>query len=331
MTNLSGQITKTGILLANLGSPDEPTTAAVRRYLKEFLWDRRVVEMPRPLWWLILNGIILNTRPRRSAHAYKTVWTPEGAPLLAISKKQATALESVMRQKSEGLEVAVGMRYGSPSIRSGLEELRGKNCGRIVILPMYPQYSAATTASTFDAVADALKTWRHVPELRFITNFHDHPGYIAALAASVKTAWRNGEPDKLIISFHGMPKRCIDLGDPYHDECAATARLLAAKLGLPDGRWIMTFQSRFGRDEWLKPATDDTLRALARGGVKSVDVICPGFPADCLETLEEIAVQNRDFFHASGGERYRYIPALNDDPAFIDALGEICAGNIPHG
>lgn len=325
MTNLSGQIARTGILLANLGSPDAPATAAVRRYLREFLWDRRVVEMPRPLWWLMLNGIILNTRPRRSAHAYKTVWTPEGAPLIAISRRQAAALESVMRQNNESVAVAVGMRYGNPSIRNGMEELRDKGCWRIVVLPMYPQYSAATTASTFDAVSGVLKTWRHVPELRFVRSFHDHPGYIAALAASVETAWRSGEPDKLVMSFHGMPKRCIDLGDPYYDECAATARLLAAKLGLPDGRWIITFQSRFGRDEWLKPATDDTLRALARDGVKSVDVICPGFPADCLETLEEIAIQNRDFFLAAGGERYRYIPAMNDDPAFIDALADICA------
>jgi len=316
---------RTGILLANLGSPDAPTTAAVRRYLKEFLWDRRVVEMPRPVWWLILNGIILNTRPRRSAHAYEKIWTPEGAPLITISRRQAAALESAMRQKNDGVEIAVGMRYGNPSIRSGMEELRGRNCGRIVVIPMYPQYSAATTASTFDAVADVLKTWRHVPEVRFITGFHDHPGYIAALAASVETAWRSGRPNKLVVSFHGMPKRCIDLGDPYYDECAATARLLAAKLGLPDNGWIMTFQSRFGRDEWLKPATDDMLRALARDGAKSVDVICPGFPADCLETLEEIAIQNRDIFIAAGGVKYRYIPALNDDAAFIDALADICA------
>ncbi|MFV1972268.1 MAG: ferrochelatase [Thiohalobacterales bacterium] len=312
----------TGILLVNLGTPDAPDRVAVRRYLQEFLWDPRVVEMARPIWWLILNLVILNTRPRRSAHAYAKVWTDAGSPLLVISRRQHEALQAGLQEQfGTGVRVALAMRYGNPSIAAGLEELRRAGARRLLVLPLYPQYSATTTASTFDAVTQQLQGWRWLPEMRFINHYHDFPAYIAALADSVRNYWsEHGEPERLLMSFHGIPEDCVRAGDPYHCECRKTGRLLASALGLPAERWQLTFQSRLGPKQWLKPYTDKTLKALGKDGVNNVHVICPGFSADCLETLEEIGMQNRDLFLAAGGKHFGYIPCLNADPAHITAL-----------
>ena len=324
-----GQTVGTGVLLCNLGTPEAPTSTALRRYLKEFLWDPRVVEQPRWLWWLILNGIILNTRPAKSAEAYRKVWTEEGSPLLATSTRQRDKLQGLLQERfDDGLQVELAMRYGNPSIRQGLEALREKRCERIIVLPLYPQYSATTTASTLDAVTDVLKGWRRVPELHFIDHYHDHPAYISALAESVRRFWReNGEAERLLMSFHGIPERYFQAGDPYPCHCRKTARLLGESLGLGEARAVIAFQSRFGREPWVEPYTDETLKAWGREGAASVDVICPGFAADCLETLEEIAMQNREIFETAGGGRLRYIPALNDDDAHIEALMQLLSGH----
>jgi len=315
----------TGVLLVNLGTPDAPTTAAVRRYLAEFLSDRRVVEMARPLWMLILHGIILRTRPSRSAAAYSKVWTEQGSPLLAISQDQTAALQELLEQQTDQpIRVELAMRYGNPSISNGLERLRQANAKRIIVLPLYPQYSATTTASTFDAIAKELQKWRWLPDLEFISHYHEHPGYIETLANSVRAHWQqNGKADKLLMSFHGIPQEYADAGDPYPDECRITARLLAEKLGVTSDEWAITFQSRLGRKQWVKPYTDEILKQWGTDGVKSVQVICPGFPTDCLETLEEIAVENRDRFIAAGGGEYSYIPALNSSAEHIRVLAEI--------
>ncbi len=311
-----------GVLVVNLGTPDAPTPSALRRYLAQFLWDPRVVEIPRPLWWLILHGIVLRTRPARSARNYQKVWTAEGSPLLTIGQQQVQALRDVLKQQMKGpVHVELAMRYGNPSIPSALEKLRQAKARRILVLPLYPQYSATTTASTFDAIADVLRRWRWIPELRFINQYHDDPGYIQALVSSVREAWeKNGTPKKLIFSFHGIPKRNLLLGDPYHCHCQKTARLVAERLGLKDEQWQVTFQSRFGKAEWLKPYTQQTLEELARKKVDHVNVICPGFPADCLETLEEIDGENREAFMHAGGKEFRYIPALNSGTEHIHAL-----------
>ncbi|MEJ2514454.1 MAG: ferrochelatase [Gammaproteobacteria bacterium] len=314
-----------GILLANLGTPEAPEAAPLRRYLAEFLWDPRVIEVPRPLWWLILNGVILRTRPRQSAEAYRKVWTAEGSPLLTISREQAAGFETALGRILPGpAKVALGMRYGKPSIFEALEALRAANCRRLLVLPLYPQYSGSTTASTFDAVAAALARWRWVPELRFINHYHDEPGYISALASSLREHWEaRGRSEHLVMSFHGVPKRYLLSGDPYHCHCHKTARLLAAELDLADDDWSLSFQSRVGREEWLRPYTDEHIKALGAGGTRTLDVICPGFSADCLETLEEIAQQNAEFFAEAGGERLTYVPALNareDHLAFLASL-----------
>ncbi|MEK7323221.1 MAG: ferrochelatase [Pseudomonadota bacterium] len=314
-----------GVLLTNLGSPEAPTAEAVRHYLAEFLWDPRVVEIPRPLWWLILHGLVLRTRPSRSAHAYQRVWTDEGSPLLVFSRRQAAGLQALLQQRCGGpVRVALAMRYGQPSIAAGLRELRAAGARRILVLPLYPQYSGATTASTFDAVTAVLKTWRWVPALRFVNHYHDEPAYIAALARSIQEHWQQ-QPrgERLLFSFHGMPKRTLLLGDPYHCQCLKTARLVAERLQLVQGEWQVTFQSRFGRAEWLQPYTDKTLRAWAKANVQRVDVVCPGFAADCLETLEEIAMLNKDAFLAAGGEQLHYIPALNDRADHMAALADL--------
>jgi len=324
------QVATTGILLTNLGTPDAPTPRALRHYLKEFLWDPRVIELPRPVWWLILHGIILSTRPRRSARLYAKIWTEEGSPLLVITRRQATALEAELNHRVEDtLHVAIGMRYGNPSLPKGLQALRKRHCRQILILPLYPQYSAVTTASSFDAIADELKTWRWIPELRLVTHYHDEAGYVRALAATVRELWeREGKPEKLLFSFHGMPKSYFLAGDPYYHQCHQTARLVANELELPCERWHVAFQSRFGREEWIQPYTNETLEAWGKSGVKSVDVICPGFAADCLETLQEIAIENRQRFLNAGGKRYRYIPALNDRPDYIRALADLAERHL---
>ncbi|WP_024329124.1 ferrochelatase [Thioalkalivibrio sp. ALR17-21] len=325
-----GQARDAGVLLTNLGTPDEPTAPALRRYLKQFLWDPRVVEVPRPIWWLILNGIILNVRPRRSAAKYATVWTDEGSPLLAIGRRQTAGVRArLAEQTGEDVPVALGMRYGNPSIEEGLDELRRQGVRRVVVLPLYPQYSGSTTGSTFDAVAEVLKGWRWVPDLQFVASYDAEDGYIRALANSVREHWEeHGQPDRLVMSFHGVPKRYLLNGDPYHCLCHATGHKLAQALGLEEGQWQVTFQSRFGREEWLQPYTDKTMEALPGQGVRSVDVICPGFSADCLETLEEIADENREIFLEAGGERFHYIPALNDRDDHLQFLAELAGRHL---
>lgn len=315
-------IPTTGILIANLGTPDAPTKQALRKYLGEFLWDPRVVRIPRPIWWLILNGIILNTRPAKSAQAYQSVWTDEGAPLLKFSLLQKQAIQQKLETACKApVKIALGMRYGNPSIAQALQELKAASAQRILVLPLYPQYSSATSASTFDAVSQVMENEMWVPNIRFVSSYHDHPDYIAALVKQISEFWQqNGKPKKLFFSFHGMPAKTLTDGDPYHCHCHKTARLVAEGLGLNDDEWIIAFQSRFGKAEWLKPYADKTLEELGKSGLESVDVVCPGFSADCLETLEEMAVENRDNFQNAGGGQYRYIPALNDNPEHIDAL-----------
>ena len=315
---------RTGVLLCNLGTPDAATPAATRAYLAEFLSDPRVVEIPAIVWKAILYGFILPTRPRQSAHKYQSVWLPEGSPLLVYSRKQATLLRGYLGERGHSVSVRLAMRYGNPSIASQLDALRAEGCTRILVVPLYPQYSGTTTASVVDAVAQWSAKARHVPEFRFINRYHDDPGYIGALARSVQQHWQaHGRPDKLVMSFHGVPERTRQLGDPYHDECQATARLLAQRLALKGDEWVITFQSRFGKAKWLEPATATVLEQLGRQGVPRVDVICPGFPADCLETLEEIAMEGRDSFKAAGGKEFHYIPALNDSPVWMAALADL--------
>lgn len=318
--NLS-QNRSTGVLLTNLGTPDAPTASAVRRYLDEFLWDPRVIEMSRPLWWLILHCVVLRIRPRLSATAYRTIWTEAGSPLLVGLKKQARALASVA---NSGVEVAIGMRYGKPSIASGLETLNRAGVEQILVLPLYPQYSATTTASTFDAIAKAFETWRRVPSLRFISDYHDEAGYIEALSSCIRRVWSQREPaERLLFSFHGIPQRYANAGDPYYQQCLETVRLVTESLGLSEDSWQLAFQSRVGREVWLQPYTDQVLQSWGKEGIKSVDVVCPGFSSDCLETLEEIDQRYRGLFEASGGSQFHYIPALNDDPVHIRFLQDL--------
>ncbi|NIV75670.1 MAG: ferrochelatase [Gammaproteobacteria bacterium] len=314
-----------GVLVTNLGTPDAPTTAALRRYLAEFLSDPRVVEAPRLLWWLVLHGVILRIRPRRSAEAYRRVWDQEGSPLKRIAERQTAALHArLQRSYGDPVHVVLGMRYGEPSLARALETLREANVERLLVLPLYPQYSATSTASTFDALTDVLRRWRRLPELRFVTHYHDHPGYVAALAASIREAWEaEGIPERLLFSFHGIPQRYFRAGDPYFCHCQKTARLVAERLDLPPARWTVAFQSRFGREPWLEPYTDHLLREWGEQGVRRVAVVCPGFSADCLETLEEIAMLNRDVFLAAGGESFHYIPALNERADHMEALAEL--------
>jgi protoporphyrin/coproporphyrin ferrochelatase len=321
---------RTGILLCNLGTPDAPTTAAVRRYLAEFLSDPRVVELPRWLWLPLLHGVILNLRPRRSARAYRDIWGEDGSPLLRRSESLRDALATALRaQHGDQVEIALGMRYGHPSIASALDALLAADARRILVVPLYPQYAAATTASVYDAVFAYCTRLRWVPELRFIASYHDHPSYIDALAASTAAYWAHApRGERLLMSFHGIPRDTFLAGDPYHCQCQATARLLATRLDLPADRWQITFQSRVGPKAWLEPYTDQTLSAWGRAGVGDVDVICPGFAVDCLETLEEIALQNAERFHAAGGGTLRYIPALNDTADHVHALSDLIANHL---
>jgi ferrochelatase len=319
---------KTAILLVNLGTPEAPTAPALRRYLGEFLWDPRVVEIPRPVWWLILNGIILNTRPKKSAAKYAAVWTPEGSPLKVHTERQAKLLKGLLGQRGrDDLTVDYAMRYGSPAVADKLEELTAAGNSRILVVPLYPQFAASTTASAVDAVSAWTRTRRNLPEIAFVRDYHAHPGYLDALAASVREHWlAHGRPDeatRLVMSFHGLPQRCIDLGDPYYGECQRTGQLLRERLGLSEQQALVTFQSRFGPAQWLQPYTQPTLEDLAQQGVKRIDILCPGFAADCLETLEEIALECKTAFLANGGKEFHYIPCLNERADWIAALADI--------
>ncbi|MGD8556086.1 MAG: ferrochelatase [Chromatiales bacterium] len=312
---------KVGIMLVNLGTPRAPDKGAVRTYLDEFLSDTRVVERPPILWQPILKGIILNTRPKKSAEAYSSVWTEEGSPLLVISKKQRKALQQALDPDVNRFKVVLAMRYGSPSIKHGLSVLRKFNARRILVLPLYPQYSATTTASIFDEVTEQLRNWRWLPEMRFINSYADDPDYIKALADSVREhRAEHGQGEKLLFSFHGIPQDYVDKGDPYASECMKTIHALTQELEMDDRHWINSFQSRLGPTQWLQPYTDETVKKLAKEGVESVDVICPGFSVDCLETIEEIGMENREYFIEAGGKQFNYIPALNDSPAHIEMM-----------
>jgi ferrochelatase len=329
-TYAHGTPEKTAILLVNLGTPDAPTAQAVRPYLKEFLSDSRVVEIPKPVWWLILNGIILNVRPKRSAAKYATVWMKEGSPLRVYTAKQAALLQGYLGERTKApLVVDYAMSYGNPSIASVMQKLKAQNCTRILVVPMYPQYAASATATVFDRVFGAVQTMRNTPAIRTIKHFHDDAGYIKALAANINEYWmKHGRPDKLVMSFHGVPKYTLEKGDPYHCECHKTGRLLAQELGLKPGQYVVSFQSRFGKAEWIQPYTTATLLALGKQKTKRVDVVCPGFVADCLETLEEIAQEGKeDFLHAGGGE-YHYIPCLNDRNDWMHALTDLVMDNL---
>lgn len=324
------QTDKVGVLITNLGTPDAPKKTELKRYLKEFLSDPRVVEVPRLLWWMILNFVILNIRPKRSAKAYGTVWTERGSPLMFHTQDQTNALRhKLQKQYSDNLVVDFAMRYGSPSVDSVIDKMLQQGVRKLVVLPLYPQYCASTTGSTFDAVAQSFSKRRWIPELRFVTHYHDNPDYIKAVADKIRAHWeQHGRADKLIFSYHGIPKRYLLNGDPYHCECHKTSRLIAEELGLKDSEHFTSFQSRFGREEWLKPYTDHSLKAFPEQGIKSVQIVCPGFSADCLETIEEIGEENRDYFLEAGGERYEYIDALNSDESHIQAIHKLVSSHL---
>ena len=325
-----GEVPAVGILVAHLGTPDAPTPAALRRYLREFLSDPRVIELPRWQWLPILHLFVLTRRPRQSAALYEKIWTPAGSPLLLGTQALATRIGEALRPGlAEPLHVAVGMRYGNPSMASALRELADRGCRRILVFPLYPQYSGTTTASTFDAVFDELRTWRWMPELRTVNQYHDDPGYVRALAASIRDSWQErGRAAKLLLTFHGIPRRYFEAGDPYFCHCQKTARLVAGELGIGEQDYLVTFQSLFGKEEWLRPYTDETMKRLGGERVASVDVLCPGFSVDCLETLEEIDGLNREFFTHAGGGEYRYIPCLNERPDHVEALAGIALRHL---
>ncbi len=324
------QIPAVGILLINLGTPQAPTAQAVRPYLRQFLWDPRVIELSRPLWFLILHLFILTRRPKASARLYANIWTAEGSPLWVFSQRLAHRLEGAMREQiGTPLHVALGMTYGHPSIPAALAELKAKGCRRLLILPLYSHYSSTSTGASFDAVMKELMRWRLVPEVRTIHQYHDEPALIRALALSIRELWsQGGEPEKLVMSFHGIPERYFLNGDPYHCQCLKTGRLVAAELGLAADRYVVSFQSLFGREEWIKPYTSVTLAAMAQSGVRRVDVICPGFSVDCLETLDEIGREYRHLFLAAGGEQYRFIPCLNDRREQVELLRDLALRNL---
>lgn len=322
---------RAAILLVQLGTPDKPEVPEVRRYLREFLSDRRVVEQSPLIWWPILHTLVLTRRPKESAEKYRSIWTKAGSPLLVNTKLVAEALQDELNKRGRQVEVVWAMRYGNPSMVEALRDLRDRGFSRIVVLPMYPQYSAATSGTVFDVIAREFLQWRSIPALRFLQSFHDDPGYIAAVAESIRHFWRQseaGKPEKLIFSFHGLPQRCVDQGDPYVKQCHESAALIAAALGLAKEDWLLTFQSRFGRAEWVKPYTQPTVEALARKGVKTVDVVCPGFVSDCIETLEEIDMEVHNAFVGAGGKRFRYIHCLNDAPLWIHALADIVGNEL---
>lgn len=325
-----GTISQSAIVLVNLGTPDEPTRKSVRRYLKQFLSDPRVVEIPSRIWWFILHLIILPFRSGQSAAKYRSIWTKDGSPLRVYTAQQASKLQAMLAERGhEDVKVAMAMRYGSPALLDVLDELKQMGCDRIVVLPAYPQYSGTTTASIWDAVFAHYKRVRNVPELRLVKHYHDHEGYILALRDTVQAYWdQHGRGQKLVMSFHGVPKRTLELGDPYFCECQKTGRLLAAALGLDESEYLLTFQSRFGKAEWLQPYTAPTVQQLGRDGVERIDVICPGFTSDCLETLEEISMEVRHDFITAGGKEFHYIPCLNASPAWIRGMAEIAEQHL---
>lgn len=325
-----GASRRTAVLLVNLGTPEAPTRSALRKYLGEFLWDPRIVEIPRPVWWLILNLFVLNLRPAKSAAKYAKIWLPEGSPLKVHTERQAALLKGWLGESGQpDVAVAWAMRYGQPSIASVLDRLKAEGAQRVLVVPAYPQYAASSSGSVMDDVADWIKRTRNPLEIRFVKHFHDDPAYIASVAATVREYWAaHGRPDKLLMSFHGLPRRSLDLGDPYYCECQKTGRLIAESLGLAKDQYQITFQSRFGKAEWLKPYTQATLEELGHAKTKRVDVICPGFIADCLETLEEIAMDCKGDFLSSGGGEYHYIPAVNERPDWIAALGSLVSRHL---
>ena len=319
------QSRSTAVVLINLGTPEKPTPSAVRSYLGAFLWDKRVVEIPRVLWWLILNGIILTFRPAKVAKLYAQIWTPDGSPMRVILRQQAKKLSLLFAQEGvDHIQVEGAMTYGLPNIRKIINKMLGDGVEKIIFLPLYPQYSATTTAAAFDQIARTLADIRNIPEIVFIKSYHDHPDYIAALANSIRESGTlDDENTRLVFSFHGIPQRFADAGDPYPEHCRITADLVAKELSLTGDRWEMAFQSRFGKAQWLEPYLDKRLEQLPQDGIKSVAICCPAFSADCLETLEEIAVENKETFMAAGGDSYHYIPALNDGDDHIDCLKNI--------
>jgi ferrochelatase len=316
------QSDRLGILLVNLGTPDGPDPRSVRRFLAQFLSDPRVVEVPRALWWLVLHGVILRIRPHRSAHAYQQIWTDQGSPLLINSQAIATKLNERLDPKA-GAVVALGMTYGNPSIGKALRSLRDQGARRLLVLPLYPQYSGTTTASVFDAVTKELKQWRWIPEIRFVSSYFDQAEYLSSIASTILEHERTTASSHLLFSFHGIPKSYVLAGDPYYCQCLKTARQVSKLAGLREDQWTISFQSQVGRQEWLRPYTDELLIQFAREGKRRVTVICPGFATDCLETLEEIAIRNRETFMANGGEFYDYIPALNATEAQIQLLSAV--------
>jgi len=319
----------TGVLFINLGTPDAPTPAAIRRYLAEFLSDPRVIEIPQPLWQIILRLFILPKRPRDLAPRYEEIWWKEGSPLLVGSRRQADGVERELARRGITIRAALGMRYGNPSIAAAMESLRDAGCERVLVVPLYPQYAASTTATAVDKVNAYAKRRRNQPELRFIKRYPDDPGYIAALVERIRAHWQaHGKPERLLLSFHGIPRVTVEKGDPYHRDCMETVRALRRGLGEDGGLVRHAFQSRFGAQEWLQPYTEPTLREWARSGVRTVDVMCPGFLADCLETLEEIQMQCRDAFLEEGGQAFRYIPCLNGDAAWVRALADLVQRNL---
>ena len=324
-----GSQEKTGVLITNLGTPDAPTRKALKPYLKEFLSDPRVIEIPKLIWQIILNLVILQIRPRRSAANYKKIWTDEGSPLLYISKEQVRLVEEKLKKEFPNTVFSLAMRYGNPSIHSALDKLQKQQVRRLLVLPLYPQYCAATTGSTFDAVSSILQKWRWIPELRFINQYFEENLFIKAIGDSIKKAEKHkGRPQKIIFSYHGIPKRYLTNGDPYHCFCLKTTRLVKEYLGLSDDKIITTFQSRFGREEWLKPYTSETLKELPKQGIKNIHIISPGFSSDCLETLEELEEENKEYFMESGGENYHYIPCLNDHDDHIDVFVNLIKKHI---
>lgn len=320
----------TGVLLVNLGTPDAPTSGAVRRYLREFLWDPRVVAIPRPIWWVILNLFILPLRPAKTAAKYAKIWTADGSPLRVYSVRQAQMLRGYLGERMKAkIPVALGMRYGAPSIADAVAELKFQGVERILAIPMYPQYAASTTASVEDALAATMRKMRPAPQLRVVQDFHAHKAYVKAVANNVNAYWmKTGRPDRLLMSFHGLPKAAVEAGDPYEKQCRESARLIATELGWNDERTLVSFQSRFGAQEWLQPYTVDTLRRLGGEELGRVDVICPGFTADCLETLEEISIEGRDAFLKAGGKEFHYIPTTNDTASWMTALTILAMENL---